>query len=243
MSTTLYWRLLRCVCKLSVSHLPRQLGPTHSGGLHGDAPHSALWGIPVVVLPHVKRIRQDPRSKGTYLCSLGSLDLKSHSKKLLTSNLSCMMGIRNTIYYKGLHRLFQHVLCPWYKWWPEPLGLIPLIIHHDVLSAKNTNLYPAPLPPRDGGTVPLKDPKYCPDNGYGTDKYNPAAASEGAPIGRNCPAVAKHLRNTTGYPDVQLVAVSGYPCLSPYPRKGFSLTIHSSTQQRLLAARLFQASR
>ena len=76
-----------------------------------------------------------------------------------------------------------------------------------------------------------------------TGKYNPAAASEGAPIGRNCPAVAKHLRNTTGYPDVQLVAVSGYPCLSPYPRKGFSLTIHSSTQQRLLAARLFQASR
>ena len=61
-------------------------------GLHGDAPHSAPWGIPVVVLPHAKGIRQDPRSKGTCLCSLGSLDLKSHSKKLLTSNLFCMMA-------------------------------------------------------------------------------------------------------------------------------------------------------
>ena len=126
------------------------------------------------------------------------------------------MRIRNTI-YEGLHWLFQYVFCPWYKWWPEPLGLIPLIIHRNVLSAKNTNLYPAPLPPRDGDTVPLQDPKYRPDDGYGTDKYNPAAASEGAPIGRNCPAVAKHLRNTTGDPDVQLVAVSGYPCLSLYP--------------------------
>ena len=48
-------RLLHCGCTLCVSHLSRQLGPTHSRGLHGDVQHSALWGSsPVVGLPHAK---------------------------------------------------------------------------------------------------------------------------------------------------------------------------------------------
>ena len=118
------------------------------------------------------------------------------------------MGIKIKI-YEGLHWLFQHVFFPWHKWWPPVLGLIPLIIHRDLLN--EYNLLPAPLPPTlDGDKVPLQDPKYRSDDGKGIDKYNPTASMEGAPIGRNCPTVAKHLRSPTGDPDVQLVAVSGY---------------------------------
>lgn len=114
------------------------------------------------------------------------------------------MGLKIWIYEK-LHWVFQNVLPHWSKWWPEPLGLLPLIIHRDLLNAKN--LFPAPDDgPRPGDKIPLPDPKYRPGDGYGTDKNNPSASAEGAPIGRNCPALPKHLRNAKGDPDVQLIA-------------------------------------
>jgi hypothetical protein len=47
----------RRVCTLCVSHLPRQLGPTHSRGLHGDAPPSARRSS--VFSSHAKRRRDD----------------------------------------------------------------------------------------------------------------------------------------------------------------------------------------
>jgi len=55
-------------------------------------------------------------------------------------------------------------------------------------------------PPKKGGCP------FRPDDGYGTDVNNPTASMEGAPVGRNMPAVPKHQRNHRGGPDVQLVA-------------------------------------
>lgn len=49
-------------------------------------------------------------------------------------------------------------------------------------------------------------PKFRPDDGFGTDYKNPTAGVTGFAIGRNMPAVPKHLRSARGSPDVQLVA-------------------------------------
>jgi alpha-dioxygenase len=86
------------------------------------------------------------------------------------------------------------------------IGLLPVIAHRKILEAEN--LLPAPNANND--LDKRKKPKcpfaYRPDDGFGTDIANPTASAEGAPIGRNMPAVPKHMRNHNGGPDVQLVA-------------------------------------
>lgn len=108
-------------------------------------------------------------------------------------------------FYQCLHWIFQNLCFHWSRWWPEPLGLIAVVVHRDILNI--TNLYPANLPPpRDGDTVPLVDPTKRPGDGYGTDKYNPSAGATGSPMGRNCPAIPSKERSPQGDPDVQMVA-------------------------------------
>jgi hypothetical protein len=184
---------------------------------------------------------RNPRSCVVTIRSISHFIFSQDTEFSLSLNLSCTMGIKIKI-YEGLHWLFQHVFFPWDKWWPVPLGLIPLIVHRDILNAYN--LLPAPLPPTLDGDG-LQDPKYRSDDGSGTDKYNPTASMEGAPIGRNCPTVVKHLRGSTGDPDVQLVAVSGYisnslpcaMCLTRFPTHSSSITATSSCQRLVHASR------
>ena len=54
--------------------------------------------------------------------------------------------------------------------------------------------------------APTGPPSARPDDGFGTDWENPTTAMEGAPIGRNMPALPKHLRDPHGKPDVQMIA-------------------------------------
>ena len=61
-----------------------------------------------------------------------------------------------------------------------------------------------PIPP--GRERPSQPPKGRDDDGFGTDFKNPTTAMVGAPIGRNMPALPKHLRDPHGKPEVQLVA-------------------------------------
>ena len=51
-----------------------------------------------------------------------------------------------------------------------------------------------------------KPSKTRPVDGFGTDVNNPTTANYLGPIGRNMPAVPKHLRDPKGSPDVQMVA-------------------------------------
>jgi alpha-dioxygenase len=48
--------------------------------------------------------------------------------------------------------------------------------------------------------------KTRPPDGFGHDVNNPTTANHLAPIGRNMPAIPKHLRDPHGSPDVQMVA-------------------------------------
>jgi hypothetical protein len=65
----------------------------------------------------------------------------------------------------------------------------------------------APVKPIPAGkTAPTGPPRGRSDDGFGTDYENPTTAMEGAPIGRNMPALPKHLRDAHGKPEVQLVA-------------------------------------
>jgi len=106
---------------------------------------------------------------------------------------------------KVLHWVFQNLTLPWHTWRPSGLGVIPILVHRNILDREN--LYPAPEdPPRKGDTIPLPAPKGRPDDGYGTDVNHPMTAAEGAGIGRNCVAVPKSQRCPMADPPVQLVA-------------------------------------
>lgn len=48
--------------------------------------------------------------------------------------------------------------------------------------------------------------KTRPADGFGADVNNPTTANYKGPIGRNMPAIPKHLRDPQGAPDVQMVA-------------------------------------
>lgn len=84
-------------------------------------------------------------------------------------------------------------------------GLIKLVVHRYVLDRKNLYRTPVkPIPP--DRKAPSGPPSARPDDGFGTDWENPTTAMEGAPIGRNMPALPRHLRDPHGKPDVQMVA-------------------------------------
>lgn len=86
-----------------------------------------------------------------------------------------------------------------------PTGLVKLIAHRVIL--EKLNLYPAPVKPIPAGReAPTGPPRGRPDDGFGTDFKNPTTAMEGCAIGRNMPAMPKHLRDPHGKPEVQMVA-------------------------------------
>lgn len=79
------------------------------------------------------------------------------------------------------------------------------MVHRYVLEGEN--LIAAPQdPPRDGDKVPLPELMERPDDGYGTDRYNPNAGAEGCPIGRNMSPVPKKDRRHKDAPDVQMIS-------------------------------------
>ena len=87
---------------------------------------------------------------------------------------------------------------------------------------------PIPL----GKNAPTGPPSARADDGFGTDWENPTTAMEGAPIGRNMPALPKHLRDPHGKPDVQMVAQR------LLAREGFK---PAASQLNVLAASWIQA--
>lgn len=102
-----------------------------------------------------------------------------------------------------LHWIFSYLCLPWYRWCPEPIGLIPLIAHRTLLQQKNLLKAPLPPPPDE----PLPDPNARAATGYGTDKNHPFAGATGSPFGRNCSTVPVWKRHLTrGDPPVQEVA-------------------------------------
>jgi len=74
--------------------------------------------------------------------------------------------------------------------------------------------------------------KFRPDDGMGTDFKNPSAASTGSAIGRNMPAIPKHMRNLMGSPEIQLVAQR------LLAREGF---VAAGSQLNIMAAAWIQA--
>jgi len=103
-----------------------------------------------------------------------------------------------------LIRIIGYLLGPLHRL-VTSIGLIPIAVHRSLLEEEN--LLPTPPFPdpkkRPAPTCPLK---FRSDDGFGTDVKNPTASMEGAPVGRNMPAVLKEMRNHRGGPDVQLVA-------------------------------------
>lgn len=86
-----------------------------------------------------------------------------------------------------------------------PTGLIKLIVHRTILEKRN--LYKAPVKPiPEDRKAPTGPPNGRPADGFGTDWENPTTAMEGAAIGRNMPALPKHLRDPHGKPEVQMLA-------------------------------------
>lgn len=108
--------------------------------------------------------------------------------------------------YEGI--VFLYSVVPYSRYWTYKnviTGLIKLIVHRTVL--EKNNLYRAPVKPVPcGKKAPIRPPTARPDDGFGTDWKNPTTAMEGAPIGRNMPALPRHLRDPHGKPDVQMVA-------------------------------------
>jgi len=107
---------------------------------------------------------------------------------------------------KGILRIYDIV--PFSNYWTYTnmlTGLIKLVVHRAVLSREN--LYKAPFKDderlKDYDGKPLKT---RPADGFGTDVNNPTTANHLGPIGRNMPAIPKHLRDPHGSPDVQMVA-------------------------------------
>mmetsp|Transcript_10722 Transcript_10722/g.18263 ORF Transcript_10722/g.18263 Transcript_10722/m.18263 type:complete len:894 (-) Transcript_10722:135-2816(-) len=104
--------------------------------------------------------------------------------------------------------LVAYSIAPFSTFWTDvfvPTGLIKLVIHRYVLN--QNNLYRTPVKPiPKGREKPSGPPSARPDDGFGTDYKNPTTAMEGAPIGRNMPALPRHLRDPHGKPDVQMVA-------------------------------------
>lgn len=104
--------------------------------------------------------------------------------------------------------LVLYNVVPFSKFWTYyfvPTGLIKLVVHRKLM--EKYNLYRAPVKPTPPGYKdPTEPPRRRPDDGFGTDIKNPTTAMEGAPIGRNMPALPKHLRDPHGKPEVQLVA-------------------------------------
>lgn len=108
-----------------------------------------------------------------------------------------------TTLYEWMHWLFSNLCFPWYKWWPEPIGLIPLLIHRGLLQKKNLHPAPLPTPPKEP-LEPLLSGR--PATGFGTDVNNPHAAAEGSPFGRNCATVPLDERHAKGDPSPQEIS-------------------------------------
>mmetsp|Transcript_8657 Transcript_8657/g.16135 ORF Transcript_8657/g.16135 Transcript_8657/m.16135 type:complete len:658 (-) Transcript_8657:209-2182(-) len=107
---------------------------------------------------------------------------------------------------KGILRLYNIV--PFSRFWTYdfvPTGLIKLIVHRTILQKEN--LYKVPVKEdertKDWDGQPSKT---RPADGFGTDIKNPTAGINLGVIGRNMPAIPKHLRDAHGTPDVQMVA-------------------------------------
>lgn len=90
-------------------------------------------------------------------------------------------------------------------------GLLQIILHRAIL--EKCNLKKSPQTPgdmrksmRQTNKCPVAAPKFRPDDGYGTDVDNPFTGITGYAVGRNMPAIPKHLRDQRGGPDVQMVA-------------------------------------
>ena len=80
--------------------------------------------------------------------------------------------------------------------------------------------------------APTGPPSARPDDGFGTDWENPTTAMNAAPIGRNMPALPRHLRDPHGKPEVQMVAQR------LLAREGFK---PAASQLNILAASWIQA--
>ena len=84
------------------------------------------------------------------------------------------------------------------------IGLLGLIVHRKVVEKDNLLAPPDHevdrVPPPKGGCP------YRPDDRYGTSVENSIASTEGAPIGRNMPAVEKVNRHPNGDPNAQMIA-------------------------------------
>lgn len=122
-----------------------------------------------------------------------------------------MISIPESIWNFALIPVLEWILVlydvvPFSTYWTYsfvPTGLIKLIVHRTVLERRN--LYKTPLKP-DGRKDPSGPPRARSDDGFGTDYKNPTTGMAGAPIGRNMPALPKHLRDPNGKPEVQMVA-------------------------------------
>ena len=96
-----------------------------------------------------------------------------------------------------------------------------------------SSFYTAPVKPIPSDKkAPTGPPSARSDDGFGTDWKNPTTAMEGGPIGRNMPALPKHLRDPHGKPDVQMVAQR------LLAREGFK---PAASQLNVLAASWIQA--
>lgn len=117
----------------------------------------------------------------------------------------------------ALHCIFQNAPMKWHHWDNLPewtpgfirrtsssIGLLGLIVHRNVV--EKDNLLAPPDHEVDRAPPPKGGCPYRPDDGYGTSVENPTASMEGAPIGRNMPAVEKVNRNPNGDPNVQMIA-------------------------------------
>lgn len=93
-----------------------------------------------------------------------------------------------------------------YRFWPT--GILKLVIHRKIL--EKCNLYRVPVTEfpkklesfrRSSSSLRRRS-----KSAFGTDLVIPTAGMEGSWIGRNMPALPKHLRDPHGKPDVQLIA-------------------------------------
>ena len=102
-----------------------------------------------------------------------------------------------------------------------------------LLFHSSSQLTKAPVKPiPKGREKPSGPPSARPDDGFGTDWKNPTTGMEGGPIGRNMPALPRHLRDPHGKPDVQMVAQH------LLAREGFK---PAASQLNVLAASWIQA--
>lgn len=131
-------------------------------------------------------------------------------------------------FYKGIHFIFQNFWIPYYKHKvPLPgflsifrplvrpldvilgtIGLVPLIVHRNLLNI--ANLLPAPVDPiPEGKKKPEYSLKFRPDDGFGTDINNPMTSVAMTAPGRNMATLPKEQRthrSSGRVPDVQTVA-------------------------------------